>query len=110
MLAANLTVPAELSDVARDFATGGCQILAVKLPRGAGFQGFQLEVEGPAGVLPCIPDQDCPGGAGRWSALPVVVDTPSGKVIGAAFRHAGTSSAWRPRLTIYFLPPTDWKP
>jgi hypothetical protein len=110
LLAANLTAPAEISAVARDFATGGCQVLAVKLPRGAGFQGFQLEVEGPAGVLPCIPDQDCPGGVGRWSALPVVEDTPSGKVIGAAFVHAGATSAWRPRLTIYFLPPSGWNP
>jgi hypothetical protein len=104
------TVAGDQSNAAADYAVGGCQVLAVKLPRGAGFQGFQLEVEGAAGVLPCIPDQDCPGGAGRWATLPVVEDSPAGKVIGAAFRHAGTASSARPRLTVYFLPPSSWSP
>lgn len=104
------TVAGDPSSAAADYADGGCQVLAVKLPHGAAFQGFQLEVEGNAGVLPCIPDQDCPGGAGRWATLPVVEDSPAGKVIGAAFRHAGTAAAARPRLTVYFLPPPDWRP
>jgi hypothetical protein len=99
----------DVSDLARDYATGGCQVLAVKLPRDARFQGFQLEIEGAAGVLPCIPDQDCPGKVGRWATLPVVEDTPSGKVAGAAFRHAG-GATMRPRLTVYFLPPAGWNP
>jgi hypothetical protein len=103
-------VAGDRSGAAADYDGGGCQVLAVKLPRGAGFQGFQLEVEGAAGVLPCIPDQDCPGGAGRWATLPVVEDSPAGKVIGAAFRHAGSSASARPRLTVYFLPPAEWTP
>lgn len=99
----------DVSDVARDYAAGGCQVLAVKLPRDARFQGFQLEIEGTGGVLPCIPDQDCPGNVGRWATLPVVEDTPSGKVVASAFRHAGGATA-RPRLTVYFLPPSGWSP
>jgi hypothetical protein len=102
-------VAGDLSGAVAEYAAGGCQVLAVKLPRGAGFQGFQLEVEGAAGALPCIPDQDCPGGAGRWATLPVVEESPAGKVIGAAFRHAGAAIA-RPRLTVYFLPPAGWSP
>jgi hypothetical protein len=110
--AESMTLPwlPDLSDVAGALATGGCQVLALKLPHGASFQGFQLEVEGTAGVLPCIPDQDCPGGVGRWATLPVVEDGRSGRVIAAAFRHAGAAAAARPRLTVYFLPPSGWSP
>jgi hypothetical protein len=86
-----------------------CRALAVMLPSGARFVGFQYETADGDTWIRCLPGQDCPGPGEHWAANPFLVRTPAGMVVAGAFENAGAEP--RPvRLTVFFSPPEGWKP
>lgn len=86
-----------------------CRTLAVMLPAGAEFGGFQYEAADGDSWVRCLPGEDCPAIGVRWTDNPLLVRTPAGMVVAGAFLNVG--SARRPiRLTVYFSPPEGWKP
>jgi hypothetical protein len=98
-----------LSAIAAPFDSGACQLIALKIPAGARMGGLQMELATARQSLPCLPDGECPGRAGRWKVVPRVEHAAFGAVIVAAFEHEGESRE-APRLTVYFQPPGDWAP
>lgn len=86
-----------------------CRTLAVMLPAGAEFGGFQYEAADGDSWVRCLPGEDCPAPGAQWTDNPQLVRTPAGMVVAGSFVNAG--SAKRPlRLTVYFNPPEGWKP
>jgi hypothetical protein len=92
------------------FADARCQVLAIRLPPGAEFRGFQLEAIDDDGPVPCQPGEECPAGAGAWTAPPVVERTSTGTIVVAGFENRAAARARQPRLTVYFVPRSDWRP
>ncbi|MGD2114412.1 MAG: carboxypeptidase-like regulatory domain-containing protein [Acidobacteriota bacterium] len=86
-----------------------CRALAVMLPSGARFEGFQYETADGDTWIRCLPGQECPGAGQRWAANPLLIRTPAGMVIAGAFENAGPEPL-PVRLTVFFSPPEGWKP
>jgi hypothetical protein len=82
-------------------------VLAVVLPPGGRFVGFQYEIEDDAGRRPCLPDQPCPG-TGRFAGTPRIERGASVTVIHSQAAGAAGGDAL---LTVYFRSPNDeWRP
>jgi len=84
-----------------------CRALAVLLPAGAAFSGFEMAAADGAEWTQCLPGEDCLGGG--WVGDPLLVRTPAGLVVAGAYRNAGTAPR-RVRLTVYFTAPEGWAP
>jgi len=91
-------------------AGGRCQVLALRLPPGAQFRGFQLEAIDEDGPVPCQPGEDCPSGECAWTVPPIVERSASGTIVVAGFENRSASKSRQPRLTVYFVPRSDWRP
>lgn len=99
-----------LSRLFAPFADTRCQVLAVRLPPGAQFRGFQLEAIDDDGPVPCQPGEECPSGECAWTAPPVVERAATGTIVAAGFENRSAAERRQPRLTIYFVPRSDWRP
>lgn len=86
-----------------------CQVVAVLLPAGARFGGFQYEVGEGGRWVQCLPGQNCPAGGGAWPANPILARTPAGAVVAGAYQNR-SNALRRIRLTVYFSAPEGWSP
>jgi hypothetical protein len=97
-----------LTPLAAPYDTG-CQIIALKIPKGARLAGLQMELVTERQAVPCLPDGECPGRAGRFEVVPRIEHTDFGTIVLGAFEHTQESREV-PRLTVYFQPADDWSP
>ena len=81
-----------------------CTLLMLKLPSRSQFKGFLFEVEEGRKRQPCLPDQPC--GQGQFEGPPLVHPSESGAIVVG--RHRGNAQG--ARMTVYFVPPSDWRP
>ena len=88
-----------------------CQLVALLLPKGARYIGYQFEAADAADRASCLAGKDCLDGRGRWLADPVVEKGAAATVIYATFENRSPRGPLRPRLTAYFVPPSpEWAP
>lgn len=103
-------IASALSRLLVPFTDTRCQVLAVRLPPGAQFRGFQLEAIDEDGPVPCQPGEECPSGECAWTAPPVIERAESSTIVVAGFENRAADERRRPRLTVYFVPRSDWRP
>jgi len=90
---------AELPSLASSLP-GGCAVLAVPLPAGARYVGFRYEAAGGNGRSEdCLAGRDCPAGACRFAAEPLVRRDGDATVVLALFE---SSAARRAGFTVYW--------
>ncbi|MFP3939518.1 MAG: carboxypeptidase-like regulatory domain-containing protein [Thermoanaerobaculia bacterium] len=88
-----------------------CGLTAVHLPEGSRFVAFQLEAAGPDGAWqPCLPGEPCPEGAGRWTGNPHLEEDAAGTLAVAMYESPEGAEGLRIRLTVFFVPPSGWRP
>ncbi len=80
-----------------------CRLMAVHLPAGARFIGYQYEATGGEGWVPCLPDKECPGGrGGRWLGNPFVERGSAGTVVAGVYQNGAGGEARRVKLTVFY--------
>ena len=104
------TAADQLSSALATAFGGGCRVLAIVLPKGSRFVGFQYEIEDGEGRRPCLPDQPCPGETLRFTGPPRITRGVSATIIHA-LAH-GTPALDTTALMTVFLrgPNSDWQP
>lgn len=96
------------ADVTRTLAPylvgdSACRLVAVHLPAGARFIGYQYEATGGEGWVPCLPDQECPGGrGGRWLGNPFVERGTAGTVVAGVYQNKAGEEARRVKMTVFY--------
>ncbi len=82
-----------------------CRLMAVHLPAGARFIGYQYEATAGEGWVPCLPDKECPGGrGGHWVGNPFLEKGGEGMVVASAYQNGAGDEARRVKLTVFFKP------
>jgi hypothetical protein len=87
-----------------------CRALAVHLPEGAQFVGFQYEAEFGGRWAPCLAGEACPEGGGRWVANPELETEASGTLLVGAYENREGAREQTVRFSVFFIPPSGWNP
>lgn len=94
------------------FGTDGarCRALAIHLPEGARFVGFQYEAGTGGGWTACLAGEPCPEGGGRWVANPALETEAAGTLLVGAYENRAGAADQAVRFSVFFVPPSGWTP
>lgn len=106
--AGELGSPPALAPFGRDGSR--CRVVAVHLPEGAEFVGFQYEAEFGGRWAPCLAGETCPEGGGRWVANPELETEAAGTLLVGAYENREGAREQTVRFSVFFVPPSGWNP
>jgi hypothetical protein len=92
--------------------TRSCVLAAVAIPAGSRYIGYRYSVSDDSGSGECRGAEVCSIGQAQWLDEPVVIPGDGGRptLVWSVFSNESPRLSRDAELTVYFVPPTGWRP